>query len=65
MSAFSAEIAKAIAMNYAGPQLGKIIDIGGGQGALLAALLQSNPDSTGVLLERSDVIVRAKQLMED
>ena len=52
-------------MNYAGPQLGKIIDIGGGQGALLAALLQSNPDSTGVLLERSDVIVRAKQLMED
>jgi hypothetical protein len=33
-----------------------IVDVGGGQGALLAALLAANPTARGVLFDRSDVV---------
>ena len=64
MSAFSGEIAKAIAIHYAGSPLGKIVDVGGGQGTLLGALLRSNPESSGILLERPGIIARAQALMD-
>ncbi|MBI3903172.1 MAG: methyltransferase [Nitrosomonadales bacterium] len=64
MAAFATQIAESIATHYAGVALGKIIDVGGGQGALLAALLHARPGSSGILLERADVSARARTLLD-
>jgi SAM-dependent methyltransferase len=36
-----------------------IVDVGGGEGALLAALLAANPAARGVLFDRPDVVARS------
>jgi O-methyltransferase/methyltransferase family protein len=36
-----------------------IVDVGGGQGALLAAMLAANPTARGVLFDRPDVVARS------
>lgn len=64
MSIFSADLSKRIGIYYAGSLLGKIVDVGGGQGTLLAALLHANQESSGILLERTDVIAKAQALMD-
>lgn len=41
-----------------------LVDVGGGYGALLAAILQSNPDTRGILFEQPRVVASAeKQLV--
>ncbi|WP_341530405.1 methyltransferase [Nostoc sp. UHCC 0302] len=40
--------------------IGKLVDIGGGKGRLLAIILQAYPSMTGMLFDRPDVIERAK-----
>ena len=40
--------------------IGKLVDIGGGKGRLLATILQAYPSMTGMLFDRPDVIERAK-----
>jgi O-methyltransferase domain/Dimerisation domain len=42
---------------------GTIVDVGGGHGALLAALLQANPSARGILLDRPDVVARSGPLL--
>jgi len=42
----------------------KIVDIGGGQGSLLAAILASNANSRGVLFEMPHVVERARPTFE-
>jgi hypothetical protein len=37
-----------------------VVDVGGGYGALLAAILQSNPDTRGILFEQFHVIASAE-----
>ena len=44
--------------------IGKLVDVGGGKGSLLAAILQAYPGMTGVLFDRPDVIDRAKNTLE-
>ncbi len=65
MSILSADHAKAVDTHCGVSSLGKIIDVGGGQGTLLAALLHANQESTGILIERADVIEKAQALMDD
>ncbi|UQX03450.1 acetylserotonin O-methyltransferase [Streptomyces sp. RerS4] len=43
----------------------KIVDVGGGQGALLAAVLAANPDAQGVLFDQPEVIAAAGRAFED
>jgi predicted O-methyltransferase YrrM len=43
---------------------GSLLDIGGGQGVLLAKILQSCPHLQGALLERDSVAERAKEYLE-
>jgi ubiquinone/menaquinone biosynthesis C-methylase UbiE len=43
----------------------KVVDIGGGQGALMTAILRANPQTTGVIFDQPSVIERAKRHIED
>jgi 2-polyprenyl-3-methyl-5-hydroxy-6-metoxy-1,4-benzoquinol methylase len=65
MSILSADYARTVNAHYGGASLGRIVDVGGGQGTLLASLLHANLQSSGILLERADVIEQARALMED
>jgi cyclopropane fatty-acyl-phospholipid synthase-like methyltransferase len=40
-----------------------IVDVGGGTGALLAAILQANPETRGVLADRPDVLSSAAPVL--
>ncbi|OYO15492.1 methyltransferase [Enemella evansiae] len=43
----------------------RIADIGGGNGAFLAQILEANPSATGILFDLPDVAERGRALMED
>lgn len=63
MTAFSAHEAAAILAGYDLSGVATIVDVGGGQGALLAALLRANPHLSGVLFDRETIIAEARPLM--
>jgi hypothetical protein len=44
---------------------GTVVDVGGGQGALLAAVLTAHPHLHGVLFEQPEVVAGAKALVEE
>jgi hypothetical protein len=50
-----------IVANYEFPTGSTVVDVGGGQGGLLRAVLEANPEVTGVLFDR-DVVVRGHNL---
>ena len=56
----SRNIARAV--DFAGGQ--RIVDVGGGYGALLAEILRAHPDARGVLYDRPHAIESARRLME-
>jgi hypothetical protein len=43
---------------------GTVVDVGGGQGALLAAILEANPRTRGVLFDRPHVVAAARPRLE-
>jgi SAM-dependent methyltransferase len=45
-------------------QFRRIVDVGGGQGALLAATLAKHPHISGVLFDQPHVVARAQQVLE-
>lgn len=59
MSADSRWMAKSIAAAYDFSRFTEIVDIGGGEGSLLAALIQANPLLHGILFEQADIARRA------
>jgi O-methyltransferase domain/Dimerisation domain len=63
MSGSSAEEAAAILAAYDFAPAATVIDVGGGQGALVAALLQAHPHLAGVVLDLSPAIAGAKALL--
>ena len=50
----------AVAAAYEWPAAGTIVDVGGGQGALLAAILARGPDLQGILYDLPHVIAAAR-----
>lgn len=50
--------------DYDFSSIDKLIDIGGGKGSLLTAILQAYPTMKGVLFDHPDVIDRAKNLLK-
>ncbi len=61
MTNLSAMSSPAIAQAYDFGSWGSLMDVGGGNGMLLAAILKAHPKLQGVLAERSHVLERARQ----
>lgn len=56
MTSFSAAVAEAVSSTYDFSEAKTIADIAGGQGVLLAKVLQTNPETKGVLFEQPQVL---------
>lgn len=63
MTAYSEQESLAILGAYDFTDAVHLIDVGGGQGALLAAILAARPEARGVLFEQPDVVERAREVM--
>lgn len=61
MSGVSALAIPAIVAGYNFAKVRALVDIAGGEGVLLAAILRANPAMRGTLYERPEVIARARQ----
>jgi SAM-dependent methyltransferase len=59
----TAQMAPLVAANYDLSRYRRIIDVGGNQGAFLAAMLDSAPDATAVLFDRPEVMDDARKLI--
>jgi SAM-dependent methyltransferase len=64
MADFTKAIAIAVAATYDFPQFGTIVDVGGGNGILLEAILNAHPTVRGVLFDMPHVADRAQQRIE-
>lgn len=64
MTSFSQAEVSAIVEGYDFSGIGKLVDIGGGQGILLAGILKANPQVQGVLFDLPNVIQGADRLLE-
>jgi hypothetical protein len=60
MAGFTRQTAIAVAASYDFSPFRRIVDVGGGSGALVAGILQANPALTGVLFDLPHVAERAK-----
>jgi hypothetical protein len=59
MASFTAQIAASVATTYDFSPFRTVVDVGGGNGALLAGVLRANPALRGIVLERASVAPRA------
>jgi hypothetical protein len=65
MRAFSAAHADALLKAIDFPEDGVVVDVGGGTGALLAAILAAHPRLYGILYDRPDVVPRARRVLSE
>jgi hypothetical protein len=63
MALASGQVASGIVYNYEFPDHGTVVDVGGGEGVLLSAILQNNPSLKGILLDRAQVVEKARRLL--
>jgi hypothetical protein len=63
MTSFSASLAAGFVQTYDFAPFGTVVDVGGGRGGLLAAILTANPHLQGVLFDRPAVIVDAAEVI--
>lgn len=63
MGNLSTRIATEVTACYDATRFARIVDIGGSQGALLAGLLETAPQATGVLFDRPEVIDEARLMI--
>jgi hypothetical protein len=64
MTALSAGVVEGIVRSYDFSGFGVLVDVGGGEGALLAAILASNPALHGILFDQPHVLTDAGALLE-
>lgn len=64
MTSRSVQENDAIASAYDFSGLGTVVDVGGGHGSLLAAILRANPGLRGVLFDRPQVVAEARHQLE-
>jgi len=63
MTAATSRVATALAQTYDFTQCQVVVDVGGGQGMLLAAVLRAYPHLRGILLDRPAVVAGAPALL--
>jgi SAM-dependent methyltransferase len=61
MATFAPQTAAAVAAAYDFSRFGKVMDVGGGNGALLIGILQANPALRGVFFDQPHVVERARR----
>ena len=59
MTALSRRVSKAIVEAYDFGTFGRVVDVGGGHGVILAAILAANPSLRGVLFDQPHVVANA------
>jgi hypothetical protein len=64
MTSFSKMVAKAVVAAYDFSSVGKLADIAGGHGSLLAAILRANPHLKGLLFDVPQVIAGAQSHLD-
>jgi hypothetical protein len=64
MAVFTQQTAAAVAAAYDFTHFKSVVDVGGGNGALLAGILASYPNLHGVLYDLPHVVERGKKLLE-
>jgi SAM-dependent methyltransferase len=65
MADFTKHIATAVAAAYDFSPFRRIVDVGGGNGALLAGILKANPTLTGIVFDLPKVAVRAAEQIRE
>ena len=61
MTGWTHQLASAVVDVYDFSPFKTVVDVGGGYGALLAAILRSNPGTRGILFEQPHVVASAKE----
>lgn len=64
MSSLSTAVGEAVVRSYDFSGIGTLVDVGGGEGALLARILAANPTLRGVLFDQPRVVEGAGPLLE-
>lgn len=64
MTGWSAQVDRAVLAAYDFSPFGTVVDVGGGHGRMLAAILAANPEARGVLFDRPHVVASAGPLLE-
>jgi SAM-dependent methyltransferase len=57
-------VVEAIVSAYNFSAFGRVVDIGGGQGVMIAAVLAAHTNTHGILFDRPDVVARAQPVLE-
>jgi hypothetical protein len=65
MTGLSRGIVDAVLAAYDFSSFRRVVDVGGGQGALLAGLLAAQPGMHGILFDQLHVVARAEQVMQE
>lgn len=65
MTSHVTDLGAAISGAYDFSRVQRLVDVGGGHGSLLAAVLQAYPTMHGVLFDRPEVVASAQPLLED
>ena len=63
MIGWTTQVAGAVADAYDFSAFGTVVDVGGGYGTLLAAILRSNPTARGILFDQPHVVAGAEDLL--
>ena len=63
MTGLSRGVAGAVVSAYDFSRFGRVVDVGGGQGALLVAILAAHPGMRGVLFDQPHVVTRAGEVL--
>ncbi len=61
MAAFAPMTSAALAASYDFSRFGKIVDVGGGNGALMIGILNANPKLQGIVFDRADAAASARK----
>jgi hypothetical protein len=65
MGAFTAQIATAVAAAYDFSGFRRVVDVGGGNGALLVGILRAHPSLKGTLFDLPQVVERARPRLRE
>jgi len=65
MATFAPQTSAAVAAAYDFSAFRKVVDVGGGNGALLIGILSANPKLTGVVFDQDHVAERAKEQIKN